>query len=69
MEQSLVKIGTNQEIAQFIYIEQARAFVLKSNSPETRRNYETHIREFFQFHNLKHPVDVAAIDVIRWRDS
>ncbi len=69
MEQSLVKIGTNQEIAQFSYSEQARAFVLKSNSPETRRTYETHIREFFLFHSLKHPVNIAAVDVIRWRDS
>ena len=69
MEQSLVKIGTNQEIAQFEYYEQARAFVLKSNSPETRRTYEGHIRAFFQFHNLKHPIEISAIDVIRWRDS
>lgn len=69
MEQSLVKIGTNQELARFSFSEQARAFVLKSNSPETRRTYEGHIRAFFQFHNLKHPVNISAIDVIRWRDS
>ncbi len=60
MEQSLVKIGTNQEIAQFEFSEQARAFVLKSNSPETRRTYETHIREFFLFHSLKHPVQKVS---------
>ena len=69
MARSLIKVDTNQEVAQFDYSEQARAFVLKSNSPETRRTYETHIREFFLFHSLKHPVDIAAIDVIRWRDS
>ena len=69
MGQSLVKVSSNQEITQFVYTEQARSFVLKSNSPETRRAYEGHIREFFRFHNLKHPVDVSAIDVIRWRDS
>lgn len=69
MEKSLVKTDTNQEIAQFVYSEQARSFVLKSNSPETRRTYEGHIKEFFRFHNLKHPTSIAAIDVIRWRDS
>jgi site-specific recombinase XerD len=68
MGQSLVKISKNQEITQFEFSDQARAFVLKSNSPETRRTYETHIREFFRFHNLKHPVSITAIYVIRWRD-
>ena len=69
MEQSLVKIASNQEIQQFVYAEQARAFVLKSNSPETRRAYEGHIKEFFRFHNFKHPVSISAMDVIGWRDS
>lgn len=69
MEQSLVKTSSNQEIERFVYSDQARTFVLKSNSPETRRAYEGHIKEFFQFHNFKHPIDVSAIDVIRWRDS
>lgn len=68
MEQSLVKIDTNQEIVQFEYSDQARVFVLKSNSPETRRTYETHIREFFLFHSSRHPVNIQVIDVIRWRD-
>ncbi len=68
MSQSLEKIVVHQEVAQFEYTEQARAFVLKSNSPETRRTYETHIREFFLFHFSKHPVNIQAIDVIRWRD-
>ena len=68
MEQSLVKTGSSQEIVQFDYSDQARAFVLKSNSPETRRTYETHIREFFLFNSSKHPVNIQAIDVIRWRD-
>ncbi len=63
MEKSLVKIGSNEEIAPFVYSEQARAFVLKSNSPETRRTYEGHIREFFLFHASKHPINIAAIDV------
>ena len=53
----------------FVYSEQAQAFVLKSNSPETRRTYEGHIREFFIFHNSRHPVDISPFDVIRWRDT
>ena len=68
MEQRLVKTGSSQEIVQFEYSDQARSFVLKSNSPETRRTYETHIREFFLFNSSKHPVNIQAIDVIRWRD-
>ncbi len=69
MEQKLVKNPSNQEFVQFVYAENARSFVLKSNSPETRRAYEGHIREFFQFHDFKHPTNISAIDVIRWRDS
>jgi integrase/recombinase XerD len=69
MEQSLAKTDSKQEIVRFVYTEQARAFVLKSNSPETRRTYEGHIKAFFQFHNFKHPANISAIDVIRWRDS
>lgn len=69
MEQNLVKIAANQEIVRFVYAENARSFVLKSNSPETRRAYEGHIREFFQFHDFKHPINIAAVDVIHWRDS
>jgi integrase/recombinase XerD len=68
LEKSLIKISSNQKVAKFEYSEQARAFVLKSTSNETRRTYEAQIREFFQFLSLKHPVDVSAIDVIRWRD-
>lgn len=69
MNQSLAKSESNREIARFVYTEQARPFVLKSNSSETRRTYEGHIREFFHFHDFKHPVDISALDVIRWRDS
>lgn len=69
MEQNLIKTAANQEIARFAYAENARSFVLKSNSPETRRAYEGHIRDFFQFHDFKHPTSISAIDVIRWRDS
>lgn len=69
MEENLVKIGTNEELTRFVYAEQARSFVLKSNSPETRRSYEGQIKGFFLFHNFKHPVQISAIDVIRWRDS
>lgn len=68
-ENSLVKTASAQEIARFVYTEQARSFVLKSNSPETRRSYEEKIKEFFNFHNLKHPTEIASLDVIRWRDS
>ena len=69
MEQNLTKTDSAQGIALFVYTEQARSFVLKSNSPETRRSYEEKIKEFFHFHNFKHPTEVSAIDVIRWRDS
>ena len=69
MEQNLVKTESNQGIARFDYSQQARAFVLKSLSVETRRTYETHIKEFFSFHSFKHPVQVTATDVIFWRDS
>lgn len=68
-EKSLIKTASNQEIEQFVYSEQARAFVLKSNSIETRRSYEGHIREFFLFHSLKHPVQISSVDVIQWRDT
>ena len=69
MEKSLINTALEQKPARFVYAQQARAFVLKSNSLQTRRTYETHIKEFFAFHNLKHPVEIAAVDVIRWRDS
>jgi integrase/recombinase XerD len=69
MEKSLINTASEQKPARFVYAEQARAFVLKSNSMETRRTYETHIKDFFNFHNLKHPAEVVAVDVIRWRDS
>ena len=68
-ENSLVRTTSDQGIACFVYAEQARSFVLKSNSPETRRSYEDKIKEFFSFHNLKHPTEITSIDVIRWRDS
>lgn len=69
MGQNLLKTEKHQEIVKFDYSEQAKPFVLKSLSEETRRTYETHIKEFFLFHNLKHPADVTATDVIRWRDA
>ena len=69
MGQNLVKTASNQEIVKFDYSEQARPFVLKSLSVETRRTYEGHIKEFFHFHGSKHPSNVTATDVIRWRDS
>ena len=69
MTQKLAKIVVNQEIVRFDYSEQARPFVLKSLSPDTRRAYEAHIKEFFRFHSLKHPVDITATDVIAWRDT
>jgi site-specific recombinase XerD len=69
MGENLVKVENNQEIVLFNFSEQAKPFVLKSLSEETRRTYETHIKEFFHFHNLKHPTLVTAVDVIRWRDT
>jgi integrase/recombinase XerD len=69
MSQNLTKISSNQTLERFDYAEQARPFVLKSLSSETRRTYQTHIKEFFQFLGNKHPVDVAPTEVIFWRDS
>lgn len=69
MGQELIKTGSNQEIARFDYSKQARPFVLRSLSAETRRTYETHIKEFFSFYGYKHPAQVTATDVIFWRDS
>jgi integrase/recombinase XerD len=46
----------------------AAPFVNKSVSEETRRAYGRAMREFFQFVGMKHPSEVVADDVIRWRD-
>jgi integrase/recombinase XerD len=46
----------------------ATPFINKSVSEETRRAYGRAVREFFQFANMKHPSEVVADDVIRWRD-
>lgn len=69
MTQELIKSEQNQAINRFDYSEQARPFVLKSLSADTRRTYQTHIREFFQFLGHKHPVNVTATEVIFWRDT
>lgn len=69
MKQNLIKGKNNEEVVRFDYSEQAKPFVLKSLSEETRRAYEAHIKDFFHFHNLKHPIEVTATDVIRWRDT
>lgn len=69
MSQSLIKANQAQDILKFNYPTEARAFVLKSISEETRRTYEAHIKEFFRFHSQKHPTDVRASDVICWRDA
>lgn len=70
MKESLVKVSENKEIAAaFDYASQARPFVLKSISEETRRTYELHIKEFFLFHNQRHPVQITPSDVIYWRDA
>lgn len=52
----------------FDYGLQARPFVLKSLSPETRRSYEANIKAFFAFHSNKHPRQITVSDVIFWRD-
>ncbi len=67
MERNLIKSENDQQIVKFDYSQEAKPFVLKSLSEEIRRTNETHIKEFFHFHNLKHPVNVTATDVIRWR--
>lgn len=52
----------------FDYPSQARAFVIKSLSAETKRSYEANIKEFFRFHENKHPRTITSQDVIFWRD-
>lgn len=69
MPQNFIEPVPDREIIKFDYSQQAKPFVLKSLSEETRRTYKTHIKEFFVFHNLKHPVNVTATDVIHWRDA
>lgn len=69
MEQNLVNIQQNQGLKKFDYSTQARPFVIKSLSIETRRTYEAHIKAFFRFHSFKHPTFITATDVIFWRDS
>ncbi|MEK7724098.1 MAG: site-specific integrase [Acidobacteriota bacterium] len=64
MSQDLIKSELKQELEKFDYAEQSRPFVLKSLSVETRRTYQTHIKEFF-----KHPVYVTPTDVIFGRDT
>lgn len=69
MSQELIKPEVKVELDKFDYAQQARPFVLKSLSVETRRTYQTHIKEFFLFLNHKHPVYVTPTDVIFWRDT
>ncbi|MFP5261771.1 MAG: tyrosine-type recombinase/integrase [Blastocatellia bacterium] len=40
----------------------------KSMSEETRRAYRRVVREFFAFVDQRHPLQVTAEDVIRWRE-
>jgi site-specific recombinase XerD len=47
----------------------ARPFCNKSVSEETRRAYHRIIREFFAFVDQRHPEQVTAEDVLRWRDE
>lgn len=48
---------------------QSESLHLKSLSVETRRTYQTHIKEFFKFIGNKHPGYVTPTDVIFWRDT
>jgi site-specific recombinase XerD len=47
---------------------QARPFIYKSVSEETRAAYTRAIKEFFQFIGHIHPTQVARADVIAYRD-
>ena len=47
----------------------ARPFCDKSVSEETRRAYHRIIREFFAFVSHRHPQQITAEDVLRWRDD
>jgi len=47
---------------------QARPFIYKSVSEETRAAYTRAIREFFQFVGHVHPTQVTPADVIAYRD-
>lgn len=69
MNKNLSKTQQTQGIEKFDYSTQARPFVIKSLSVETRRTYEAHIKAFFRFHGFKHPIVITPIDVIFWRDS
>lgn len=68
-ENLLLSSGNALEKAEFDYPQQARLFVLRSLSPETRRSYEANIKAFFAFLGNKHPANVTAQDVIFWRDG
>jgi site-specific recombinase XerD len=59
---------SHQTAEKFDYPLQARPFVLKSLSAETRRSYEANLKAFFTFHSNKHPRQITASDVIFWRD-
>ncbi len=69
MDQNLATAAKEQELVRFDHSDQAKPSVLNLISEETRRIYETHIKEFFHFHNLKHPLNITATDVIRWCDA
>ena len=46
----------------------AAPFVNKSVSDATRRAYSRAVADFFRFVHGKHPTNVIAVDVQRWRD-
>lgn len=64
----LVLPAPSLENYEFNYPVQARPFVLKSLSAETRRSYESIIKAFFVFQGNKHPRQVRSKDIIFWRD-
>ncbi|MGH9898836.1 MAG: tyrosine-type recombinase/integrase, partial [Pyrinomonadaceae bacterium] len=47
----------------------AGPFILKSLSEETRRSYERNIKEFFEYHHHRHPLEISSTDLLRWRDQ
>jgi site-specific recombinase XerD len=47
----------------------AKPFIEKSLSKETRRAYRRVISEFFDFYGSMNPAEVRPIQIIAWRDS
>ena len=50
-------------------LKEAKPFIEKSLSPETRRAYKRVIQEFFTFNSFQHPSETTPVQILAWRDS